>query len=146
VNLTLSDNTHSVENAESRIAPEAIALDQALLDRPQSAEIQLDLFGDYKSNVALYPRFQEYFRTYRRPTLAVWGKNDPANGSSKQTASLLAKMSSTIDPAQDPKVEMKCSTPGGQPLANVFHGISHGPKRARIGEERRSFSNRIHRS
>jgi hypothetical protein len=86
VNLTLSDNTHSVENAESRIAPEAIALDQALLDRPQSAEIQLDLFGDYKSNVALYPRFQEYFRTYRRPTLAVWGKNDPANGSSKQNS------------------------------------------------------------
>lgn len=48
-----------------------------MLDRPQSVEIQLDLFGDYKSNVALYPKFQEYFRTYRRPTLAVWGKNDP---------------------------------------------------------------------
>jgi pimeloyl-ACP methyl ester carboxylesterase len=69
--------THGVENAENRIAPEAVALDQALLDRPQSAEIQLDLFGDYRSNVALYPKFQEYFRIYRRPTLAVWGKNDP---------------------------------------------------------------------
>ena len=75
--MTRLQYTHGVENAESRIAPEAIALDQALLDRPQSAEIQLDLFGDYKSNVALYPKFQEYFRTYRRPTLAVWGKNDP---------------------------------------------------------------------
>jgi pimeloyl-ACP methyl ester carboxylesterase len=41
------------------------------------AEIQLDLFGDYQSNVGLYPKFQEYFRTYRPPLLAVWGKNDP---------------------------------------------------------------------
>jgi len=68
---------HGVENAGERIAPEAIALDQALLDRPQSAEIQLDLIGDYKSNVVLYPRFQEFFRQHRLPTLAVWGKNDP---------------------------------------------------------------------
>ncbi len=68
---------HGVTNAEERVAPEAIVLDQALLDRPQSAEIQLDLIGDYKSNVALYPKFQEFFRTHRPPTLAVWGKNDP---------------------------------------------------------------------
>ncbi len=68
---------HGVTNPEERIAPEAVALDQALLDRPQSAEIQLDLIGNYKSNVALYPKFQEYFRTHRPPTLAVWGKNDP---------------------------------------------------------------------
>ncbi|HEV2453615.1 MAG TPA: alpha/beta hydrolase [Verrucomicrobiae bacterium] len=68
---------HGVKNARERIAPEAIALDQALLDRPQSAEIQLDLFGDYKSNVALYPKFQEFFRKHRLPTLVVWGKNDP---------------------------------------------------------------------
>src|SRR6266702_4921885 len=38
---------------------------------------QLDLFLDYASNVALYPKFQEYFRTKRPPLLAVWGKNDP---------------------------------------------------------------------
>ncbi len=68
---------HGVENASERIAPEALAHDQALLDRPQSAEIQLDLIGDYKSNVALYPRFQEFFRNYQPPILAVWGKNDP---------------------------------------------------------------------
>jgi pimeloyl-ACP methyl ester carboxylesterase len=66
-----------VTNAEERVAPEAVILDQALLDRPHSAEIQLDLIGDYKSNVALYPKFQEFFRTHRPPTLAVWGKNDP---------------------------------------------------------------------
>jgi pimeloyl-ACP methyl ester carboxylesterase len=68
---------HGVTDPEQRIAPEAILVDQTLLDRPQSAEIQLDLIGDYKTNVELYPKFQEFFRTYLPPTLAVWGKNDP---------------------------------------------------------------------
>jgi pimeloyl-ACP methyl ester carboxylesterase len=40
-------------------------------------ELQLDLFGDYKSNVALYPVFQQYFRDHRPRLLAVWGRNDP---------------------------------------------------------------------
>jgi pimeloyl-ACP methyl ester carboxylesterase len=62
---------------ETRVAPEAWALDSALLARPGNDEIQLDLFLDYASNVALYPKFQEYFRTKRPPLLAVWGKNDP---------------------------------------------------------------------
>jgi pimeloyl-ACP methyl ester carboxylesterase len=35
------------------------------------------LFLDYATNVALYPKFQEYFRTAKPPLLAVWGKNDP---------------------------------------------------------------------
>ena len=62
---------------ETAVAPEAYWLDYALLCRPGSAEIQLDLFGDYKSNVALYPTFQSYFRIHKPPLLAVWGKNDP---------------------------------------------------------------------
>ena len=45
--------------------------------RPGNDEIQLDLFLDYASNVALYPAFQEYFRSHRPPLLAVWGQNDP---------------------------------------------------------------------
>src|SRR5262249_55115012 len=32
---------------------------------------------DYASNVGLYPKFQDYFRTHQPPLLAVWGKNDP---------------------------------------------------------------------
>jgi pimeloyl-ACP methyl ester carboxylesterase len=62
---------------ETLVAPEAYALDSALLARPGNDEIQLDLFLDYASNVALYPKFQDYFRTKRPPLLAVWGKNDP---------------------------------------------------------------------
>ena len=62
---------------QTLVAPEAYQLDAALLARPGNDEIQLDLFLDYASNVALYPNFQEYFRTKRPPLLAVWGKNDP---------------------------------------------------------------------
>lgn len=59
------------------IAPESYALDTALLARPGNYEIQLDLFQDYRTNVAFYPAFQEYFRIHRPPLLAVWGRNDP---------------------------------------------------------------------
>jgi pimeloyl-ACP methyl ester carboxylesterase len=62
---------------ETLLAPEAWTLDQALLDRPGVAEIQLDLFLDYRSNVALYPSIQRYLRTHQPPLLAVWGRNDP---------------------------------------------------------------------
>lgn len=67
---------HGVQD-ESLIAPESYTLDAALLGRPGRGEIQLDLLLDYASNVALYPRFHEYFRTHRPPLLAVWGKHDP---------------------------------------------------------------------
>jgi pimeloyl-ACP methyl ester carboxylesterase len=62
---------------EALVAPEAYTLDSALLARPGNDEIQLDLFLDYASNVALYPKFQEYFRAHRPPLLAIWGKHDP---------------------------------------------------------------------
>jgi pimeloyl-ACP methyl ester carboxylesterase len=62
---------------EKLVAPESYTLDSALLARPGNDEIQLDLFLDYASNVALYPKFQEYFRTKRPRLLAVWGRNDP---------------------------------------------------------------------
>jgi pimeloyl-ACP methyl ester carboxylesterase len=67
---------HGVATPE-RLSPDAWTLDSALLARPGNDEIQLDLFGDYQSNVALYPKFQDYIRTHRPPLLAVWGKNDP---------------------------------------------------------------------
>jgi len=67
---------HGVPTPE-RLSPDAWTLDSALLARPGNDEIQLDLFGDYQSNIALYPKFQEYVRTRRPPLLAVWGKNDP---------------------------------------------------------------------
>lgn len=62
---------------EDQVAPEAYWLDYALVSRPGNDEIQLDLFRDYASNVALYPRFQEYFARHRPPLLAIWGRHDP---------------------------------------------------------------------
>jgi pimeloyl-ACP methyl ester carboxylesterase len=62
---------------ESLVAPESYTLDHALLARPGNDAIQLDLFRDYASNVALYPAFQRYIATRRPPLLAVWGRNDP---------------------------------------------------------------------
>jgi pimeloyl-ACP methyl ester carboxylesterase len=59
------------------VSPDGYSLDNFYLTRPGADEIQLDLFGDYKSNVALYPTFQNYFRTHKPRFLAVWGKNDP---------------------------------------------------------------------
>jgi pimeloyl-ACP methyl ester carboxylesterase len=73
---TKSQYLYGVQD-QALVAPEAYQLDSALLARLGNDEIQLDLFLDYASNVALYPKFQEYFRTKRPPLLAVWGKNDP---------------------------------------------------------------------
>jgi pimeloyl-ACP methyl ester carboxylesterase len=59
------------------IAPEAYQLDYMLLQRPGNDEIQLDLFHDYQNNLALYPKFQAFFRKRQLPTLVIWGKQDP---------------------------------------------------------------------
>jgi pimeloyl-ACP methyl ester carboxylesterase len=56
--------------------PAAYWLDYALMSRPGNKEIQLDIFRDYGTNVALYPKFQEFLRNSGVPVLAVWGKND----------------------------------------------------------------------
>jgi pimeloyl-ACP methyl ester carboxylesterase len=68
--------THGVPDP-TMVSPDGQNLDNFYLARPGADEVQLDLFGDYKSNVALYPAFQQYFRTHKPPLLAVWGKNDP---------------------------------------------------------------------
>lgn len=68
--------THGVADP-SAVSPDGYTLDNHYLARPGADDVQLDLFGDYKSNVALYPAFQEYFRVYKPRFLAVWGQNDP---------------------------------------------------------------------
>ena len=59
------------------VSPDGYSLDNYYLARPGADDIQLDLFSDYKSNVALYPKFQAYFRQHKPPLLATWGRNDP---------------------------------------------------------------------
>lgn len=59
------------------VAPDGYLLDTYYMGRPETREIQLDLILSYRTNVALYPRFQQYFHEHQPPLLAVWGKNDP---------------------------------------------------------------------
>ncbi|MGB9435888.1 MAG: alpha/beta hydrolase [Candidatus Acidiferrum sp.] len=68
--------TKGVPNPET-VAPESYTLDTALFERPGNKDIQLDLFLDYASNLKLYPKFQAYFREFKPPLLAIWGKHDP---------------------------------------------------------------------
>lgn len=74
--VTLFQYQHGVSDP-SLIAPEAYTLDQKFLDRPGNIEIQLDLVKDYRTNLALYPKFHEYFRKHQPKLLLVWGNKDP---------------------------------------------------------------------
>ena len=73
---TIWQYTHGVSDVTA-VSPDGYSLDNFYLARPGAEDLQLDLFGDYRSNVALYPTFQAYFRNHKPPFLAVWGKNDP---------------------------------------------------------------------
>ena len=73
---TLFQYTHGVSDP-ALVSPDGRNLDDLYLARPGNDEIQLDLLGDYKTNVALYADIQAYLRDKRPPVLAIWGKNDP---------------------------------------------------------------------
>lgn len=68
--------THGAKNPES-ISPDSYTFDQHFLDRPANDAIQLDLFHNYPSNVALYAEWHQYFREKQPRALIVWGQNDP---------------------------------------------------------------------
>jgi len=74
--VTIFQYTHGVKDLQ-RINPDSYTVDQLFLDRPSNAAIQLDLLYNYQSNVALYDRWHEYFRTRQPRMLIVWGMNDP---------------------------------------------------------------------
>ena len=71
--------THGVPRPDT-VDPETWHHDAALVSRPGNDEAQLALFADYVTNVALYPRLQQYFRDSQVPLLAVWGRNDEIFG------------------------------------------------------------------
>lgn len=73
---TIWQYTHGAADT-SLVSPDGYSLDNFYLARPGVHEVQLDLLGDYNTNVAMYAEFQAYFRKYKPPLLAAWGKNDP---------------------------------------------------------------------
>jgi pimeloyl-ACP methyl ester carboxylesterase len=76
VDTTKFQYTHGA-NDLSLVSPDAWTFDQLFLDRPGNDAIQLDLFYNYTSNVALYDKWHEYFRNRQPKTLILWGQNDP---------------------------------------------------------------------
>ncbi len=76
--LTLETTKWQYTNGshDQQVAPEAPYLDWALMERPGQVEIQIGFFYDYRTNLPLYPLFQEYFRKSQVPLIAFWGKND----------------------------------------------------------------------
>ena len=73
---TLFQYTHGVSDP-ALVSPDGRNLDDFYLARSGNDEIQLDLLGDYRTNVALYGDVQAYLRDKQPPLLAIWGKNDP---------------------------------------------------------------------
>ena len=73
---TLFQYTHGVSDP-ALVSPDGRNLDDFYLARAGNDEIQLDLLGDYTTNVALYDDIQAYLRDRRPPVLAIWGRNDP---------------------------------------------------------------------
>ena len=67
--------THGTRNPD-QINPDNFWHVQYLLDRPGNQEVQLELFLDYRTNLAEYSKWQALFREHQPPALLMWGKND----------------------------------------------------------------------
>lgn len=59
-----------------RYDPDLWTDELAFLGRPGQADIQTELFYDYRSNVAAYPAWQAWLRKTQPRLLVLWGKYD----------------------------------------------------------------------
>lgn len=75
LDYTRWEYVNGVKN-HNKIMPETYYLDQFLLDREGVKAIQINLKRDYKTNIELYPLWQETLKKLQAPTLIVWGEND----------------------------------------------------------------------
>ena len=66
------------ESGAHRYDPDLWTDELAFLNRPGQADIQTDLVYDYRTNVASYPRWQEWLRDTQPPLLVVWARYDPS--------------------------------------------------------------------
>lgn len=61
---------------EELISPDNWKSDFAFMERPMARRVQLDLFYDYRTNVALYPKWQQFLRDRQPKTIIFWGQDD----------------------------------------------------------------------
>ena len=66
---------HGHKNPEL-ISPDNWNVDYRFMERPNAQRVQMDLFYDYRTNVALYPKWQRFLREHKPKTLIFWGQND----------------------------------------------------------------------
>jgi pimeloyl-ACP methyl ester carboxylesterase len=62
----------------SRYDPDLWTDEFAFLSQSGEAQIQSDLFYDYRTNVASYPAWQAWLRSRQPRLLVLWGKYDPS--------------------------------------------------------------------
>jgi len=62
----------------TRYDPDLWTDEFAFLSQPGQADIQTDLFYDYRTNVASYPVWQAWLRAHQPRMLVLWGKYDPS--------------------------------------------------------------------
>ena len=62
--------------ALERYDPDLWTDEFAFLNQPGQADIQSDLFYDYRTNVNAYPKWQAWMREQQPRLLVLWGKYD----------------------------------------------------------------------
>jgi len=58
------------------ISPDNWNIDFRFMERTNARQVQMDLFYDYRTNVALYPQWQKFLREEQPKTLMFWGQDD----------------------------------------------------------------------
>jgi len=69
-----------------RYDPDLWSDEFAFLSQPGQADIQSDLFYDYRTNVDAYPKWQAWMREKQPRLLVIWGKYDPSFDPSESEA------------------------------------------------------------
>jgi pimeloyl-ACP methyl ester carboxylesterase len=62
----------------TRYDPDLWTDEYSFLSRPGQAQIQSDLFYDYRTNVASYPKWQAWLQERQPRLLVLWGRYDPS--------------------------------------------------------------------
>jgi pimeloyl-ACP methyl ester carboxylesterase len=58
------------------ISPDNWNMDYYFMERPNARKVQMEFFYDYRTNVALYPKWQELLRRRQPKTIIFWGQDD----------------------------------------------------------------------
>ena len=79
LSLAATRNRHVGSDPEvDRYDPDLWTDEYAFLSQPGQADIQTNLFYDYRTNVASYPKWQAWLREREPRLLVLWDKYDPS--------------------------------------------------------------------